>query len=82
MAEVREWTAQLNVPLMPWLCEAIEIQLRYEQAVPRCKRCGSVDMAYGWEDSPTGVTAPDGGCETRWEEYRQCGRCGHRQAYE
>jgi hypothetical protein len=62
------------------VCEALAETLRFEQSMPRCDRCGSADMHYGSGDYRTGVTAPDGGSEYRYEEYYQCGRCGGRQS--
>lgn len=79
MTRVRAWTERTGQPLMPWIHEAIRIQLDFEESVPRCSRCGSVDVEYRCGYYATGVTAPDGGCEARWEEYRECMRCGSRQ---
>jgi len=79
MSEVRAWTARIGQPLLPWIHEAIEDRLRWEQKQPRCNRCGSTDMQYGWDDFPTGVDAPDGGIEWRHQEYYECMRCGGRQ---
>ena len=79
LCEVRAWTARIGEPLMPWIAGALEDKLRWDQAIPRCWHCGWTDMQYGWDDFPTGVTAPDGGKEHRHEEYLECMRCGRRQ---
>ena len=78
---VKRWTKKTGQPFFGFMVAAIEEQLRYEQSQPRCDNCGSVELEYRCGDYRTGVTTPDGGCETRFEEFRECARCGARQEY-
>ena len=54
-------------------------ELAYRLGELRCPNCGSENLALLHGNFPTGVTAPDGGGETRWECALDCQECGHKE---
>ena len=77
LRDVRQWARRSKQNTLDVIARAVERFLEYE-AQPHCERCDSVDLRYGFGDFATGVTAPDGGSESRYSEYMECGRCGYR----
>ena len=46
----------------------------------RCAECAGTNLEWIQDDFSTGVVAPDGGKETRYEQGWRCLDCGHLEA--
>jgi hypothetical protein len=56
---------------------ALTTALETDTGPPSCPQCGSDDLTVLSGDYPTGVVAPDGGQEVRFQCWLKCCQCGN-----
>ena len=57
-----------------------EVQHFLESPSRRCAECAGTNLEWIQDDFSTGVVAPDGASETRYEQGWRCLDCGHLEA--
>lgn len=77
--DARSFARRTKLSLVWFIAAAVADKLDYEMT-PRCLTCGSQELLFGGGDFATGVVAPDGGREYRYEEYIECRLCGARES--